>query len=331
MVRIGIVGLGFMGSMHAACYEQLQKKHNVKVIAVADLNTDKAKEIAKKFGAMVYGSAEDLIENANVTVVDICLPTFLHSEYSIKAMEKGYNVFVEKPVCRTLIQAEELLEAQRKTGSKVMVGHCIRLWPEYIILKRIVDSNKYGRIKNAVFSRISPKPEYSWENWLLDAQRSGSAALDLHIHDIDYIRYLLGEPDIIKAAASSYENPDHIFSILKYGDTIVSIEGGWDFPANMPFEMRFRVRFDNAVVSLCSNDAEPLKIYTQSGEIIMPKVDTEFHSKDSSLGGNISSLAGYYNELKYFIECLNENKEIEIAPLTEGIKSLKLVMSELAK
>jgi len=72
------------------------------------------------------------------------------------------------------------------------------------------------------------------------------------------------------------------------------------FPANMPFEMRFRVRFDNAVVSLCSNDAEPLKIYTQSGEIIMPKVDTEFHSKDSSLGGNISSLAGYYNELKYF-------------------------------
>lgn len=331
MIKLGLIGVGFMGSTHSACYEILSNSADVKITAVADINAEKAQKHARKFGAKVYASAQELIDNADVDTVDLCIPTYLHAEYAIKAMEKGYNVFIEKPVCFNDEQAQKLLDTQIKTGKEVMIGQCIRLWDEYVYLKELVDSKKYGKIEYAVFKRISPRPGWSWENWYLDPLKSGSAVLDLHIHDVDYVRYIMGEPDTIDAKVCVIDGSnEHIFSTYTYGDVIVSIEGGWDYPSAFPFEMEYRVKFEKATVVFNSGKSVSLIVYLDNGEKIIPELNVKVNASKDDLGGNISSLGGYFNELEYFIECLNKGKKITIAPLSEGVKSFRLVLRELA-
>ena len=96
MIKVGLIGCGFMGAMHANCYKNID---GVKLVAVADIRREKAEELA--CGAEIYSDGKDLIEKADVDVIDICLPTFLHAEYALMAMEKVKYLFVEKPVALT--------------------------------------------------------------------------------------------------------------------------------------------------------------------------------------------------------------------------------------
>jgi predicted dehydrogenase len=330
MIKVGLIGVGFMGGTHAACYEALLSSGGFVVTAVADLDADKASKIAKKFGAKVYLTGEELIEQADVNMVDICLPTYLHTSHALKAMEKGFDVFIEKPVCLNEEEAEALLEMKKKVGVNVAVGQCIRFWDEYVFLKKLVDEKTYGKLLSGVFRRISPRPNWGWDNWLLDGSRSGSAALDLHIHDVDFVRYILGQPTNIKSSISKVNGQnEHIFSIFEYSDTVVSIEGAWDYPSGFPFEMAYRVNFENASVVFSTSQSPSLMVYNNDGTSIQPELKKEFSAEDKELGGNLSSLGGYYNELKYFIECLKDKKPAEVAPLEEGIASFRLTMREI--
>jgi len=330
MIKIGLIGAGFMGGTHSACYESLQDIGGFKVTAIADIDYDRAVKLAGKFGAKVYSTGKELIENGDVNTVDICLPTFLHAEHALLAMEKGNNVFIEKPVCLHEEEACRLLQMKQETGAKVAVGHCIRFWPEYVYLKKLIDNKTYGRLISGVFKRISPRPLWGWDQWLSDGKRSGSAALDLHIHDVDYVRYILGIPVDIKGEITSIDgNNEHIFSLYKYEGAVVSIEGGWDYPSGMPFEMEYRVRFDKATVIFNSGRTPSLILYNEDGTITQPAPEQEFNAESEGLGGNLSSLGGYFNEIRYFLECLKNGDDIKIAPLEEGIESFRLIMREI--
>ena len=98
MIKIGLIGCGFMGGMHAACYKALEEL-GVQVVATADIRADRAENLAKLSGAKTYASGMELIEQADVDAVDICLPTDMHVAHAVAAMRKGRNVFVEKPIC----------------------------------------------------------------------------------------------------------------------------------------------------------------------------------------------------------------------------------------
>ncbi|MEF3302642.1 Gfo/Idh/MocA family protein [Paenibacillus sp. GYB003] len=333
MIKIGLIGAGFMGAMHASCYEALAGgRDDFRVTAVADDDPAKAAKLAGKLGADVYASAEALMREADVNAVDICLPTHLHFETAASAMKNGFDVFVEKPVCLTESEAETLLALQRETGAQAMVGQCIRFWPEYTELKRLKDSGVYGRLLSGVFKRISPRPGWAWNGWLHDPAKSGSAALDLHVHDVDFVRSLLGEPDRLVAETVSRDGANgHIFSLYRYGDAVVSLEGGWDYPETFPFEMAYRVSFERATVVFSSAADPSLRIYEAGGGVIEPKPEASTPAAgDGDSGGNISSLGGYYNELRYFLDCLAAGRPIEQSTLQDGCDSLKLTLREIA-
>jgi len=323
MLKVGLIGCGFMGGMHAACYEVIE---GAELVAVADVRREKAEELSKG-KAQIYSTGMELIEKADVDIIDICLPTFLHTEHAVAAMKKGVNVFIEKPVCMSKEEGELLLKTEKETGAKVQVGQVIRLWDEYMWLKGAYDTNKYGKIKSAVFQRLSSSPTWGWENWLHTAERSGSMALDLHIHDVDFMRYLLGEPDGMSSRAVRGENGmiEQIFTTYTYGDVSVTTEGCWDYPADFPFTATFRVKFEKATVV---NDANGLAVYLNDGGIEKPEIKPAFVG-DNNIGGNVSSLGGYYNELKYFVDKLTNGEELTAAPLCEGVKSVELVLKEI--
>ena len=324
MIKVGLIGCGFMGGMHSACYNVIE---GVKVVAVADVRAEKAQEIAKVHGAEIYSDGVSLIENADVDVVDICLPTYLHTEHAVLAMKKGRNVFLEKPVCLTKEEGELLLKTQKETGSIVQVGQVIRMWDEYVWLKETSDSGKFGKIHSAVFNRLSSYPTWAWENWLHQGDKSGSVALDMHIHDVDFMRFLMGEPESFSSFATRDNTGiiEQIFTSFKYDGAVATVEGCWSYPADFPFTAAFRVMFDKATVV---NDANGLCVYYKDGGSEKVELKASFEG-NNDIGGNLSSLGGYYNELKYFIDKLNAGETPVVAPLDEGVKSVNLALAEI--
>lgn len=326
MIKVGLIGCGFMGGMHAACYEVLENL-GVKVTAVADVRAEYAKKLARE-GVAIYATGMELIENADVDVVDICLPTHLHTAHAVAAMKAGKNVFVEKPICVNEDEMELLLATEKETGVKVQVGQVIRQWSEYVWLKQAVDSGVYGKVLHGQFRRLSAWPDWAWENWLHQVEKSGGVAVDMHVHDVDFVRYILGEPDTVKAQAYRDENGviQQINALYGYGSNVsISVEAGWNYPAGFPFTADFRVKFEKATVV---NAGGTLTVYPNEGGAIVPVLAEEFQG-DNDIGGNVSSLGGYYNELKYFVEGLQGKNDLSVATVCEAIASVKLVKKEI--
>ncbi len=324
MIKIGLIGCGFMGTMHANCYDVLE---DVRVTAVADVRRDKAEALASLSGAEIYADGLDLIANADVDAIDICLPTYLHAKYAEAAMRKVKNVFIEKPVTLTTEESERLLAVQKETGAGVQVGQVIRFWDEYAHLKTLIESQSYGRVENAFFKRVSPRPDWAWDNWIHDFNKSGGAGQDLHIHDIDFMLHAFGKPNDFFTVRSNdaLEKNSYVTSICNYDGFAVVVEGGWNFPTHYPFQATFRVKFEKAVVELGANG---FKLYTEDGveDIVLQKKELSVQG-----GGNISDLGGYYNELKYFTDCLKSGKKPEKATLADAADSVKFVREEMVK
>lgn len=322
MLKIGLIGCGFMGTMHANCYKNLE---DVELVAVADLRTEKASELAIGTNAVIYADGKDLIANAEVDAIDICLPTYLHAQYAMLAMDKVKYLFIEKPVTLTQAESNLLLTKSAQTGCQIQVGQVIRFWDEYMALRDIYLSKKYGKVVNANFRRLSPSPDWGWNNWLHDIALSGGAAQDLHIHDIDYVLSLFGQPNNVWSVRNTLgEKNSYISSLLQYEDFAVSVEGTWDLPVSHPFQATFRVTFEQAVVE---NDGGKLMLYTDAGsqEIIIEK---KFLVSSSGTHGNISDLGGYYNELFYFTQQVKNGCPIQEATLTDAAASLHFLLEK---
>ena len=326
MIKVGVIGCGFMGGMHTACYAALADL-GVKVVAVADVRPEFAKKVAGE-GVTIYNCGMDLIENADVDMVDICLPTHLHTAHAVAAMKKGLNVFVEKPICFEDDEMELLLKTEKETGVKVQVGQVVRHGMHSKWLKKAVESGKYGKIVHAQFRRLSARPTWAWENWLHQVDKSGSVALDMHVHDVDLVRYLMGNPDTVKSQA--YRDEDgaiqHITTLYGYGkDVCVSLEGGWNYPSSFPFTSDIRVMFEKATAVFAGG---VMTVYNADGSIEKPDMTPEY-TGTNNIGGNVSSLGGYYTELKYFIEGLQGKNDLSIATVAEAVESARLSKKEI--
>ena len=322
-VKIGLLGCNYMGKMHANCYRTLE---NVEVAAVADIREDVAAELAKEWNAQVFTDAEELIKNCDLDAVDICLPTFLHTKYALMAMEKVPYVFIEKPVALNEEECEKLLQKQQQTGARVQIGQVIRFWDEYAYLKELVDSKTYGEVVNATFKRLSPSPLWSQNDWIRQSKFSGGAIVDLHVHDIDYMFYLFGEPKKRSCIKNTRgEHNSYITTICEYEDFVVSVEATWYLPPSYPFNMYYRVVFEKAVVEY---DKGKVTIYDANGSF-EPTIQKNSSGLTVFGGGNISEQSGYVNELKYFTDRIKSNEQIEKARLIDGVRSLKFILDEL--
>lgn len=331
-IRVGICGLGFMGKMHFDTYASMK---GVKVVAIADCDPKKRKgdwssivgNIAAKGkgpnlkGVTMYATCEELINDPNIDVVDITLPTSEHARYALKSLKAGKPTICEKPMARTTKQARDMAAMSKKTGAPLFVGHCIRFWPEYVEAKKIIDSGKYGKVVAAQFTRFSLRPTWSSNNWLMDSAKSGGAALDLHIHDADYITYLFGMPDAVMAhgAGADKKRIDHILATYffkKHKDALITAEGGWMYTPGFGFEMKFRIQLEKATILMGHGSAgAKLSICLPNGKVLMPKVGA----------GD-----GYSQELSYFMNCVKKQIPSVIVTPESSAASVTLIEAEMA-
>lgn len=325
MLKVGIIGYGGIGHSHLACWAQL--KDYAQVVAVADIREEKREELKDRKDLKLYADGADLIENEDVDIIDICIPTFLHTKYAVMAMEKGCDVFLEKPVCLNEEEAQLLIETQKKTGAKVQVGLVVRFEDEYSWVKDAIDNNTYGKVVCAEFHRLSQHVGWSWDNWYATPEKSGTVALDMHIHDVDFVRYMMGKnPDSVKSHATRDKDGviQQIFSTYKYGDVVINTIAGWDFPNTYTFGMPFLVKFERATVTF--NHERVLTVYTND-EKFCPEFKKEYEGVVEN-GMNLSIRGPYVNELKWFVtETIPKGNNK--ASLEDGIESARLAWKEI--
>jgi predicted dehydrogenase len=328
-MKVAIIGLGFMGGMHAQIYTALA---GVELVAVADHNVAGTEKKVAEMGlnAQVFPDLATLLRSIEVDVIDICVPTDKHAELAITAAAAGKHLFIEKPLSLTLANCEAIQVAIDKAGVFAQVGQCIRFWPEYVALKEFIDSGKGGALKSLSLQRRASRPTYSQEDWLNDEARSGGAACDLHVHDTDFIIHLLGMPkSVYSKTTQGRSGPDHIFTSYQYDDVAAHGEGGWDYPEHYGFCMAFEAIFENACVAYNSASGAPLTL-TLNDQKSTEMTVVQPGPKQSTTGeGNISSLGGYYNELEYFTNCLNANKAPEIATVAQATDSIRVLLAEI--
>ena len=190
MITVAILGGGFMGAAHAANYKALGDR--VRVKTVASHTAERAARVAEVVGAEVTGDLDAAIRDPAVDAVDICLPTLLHREYAERALAAGKSVFLEKPIALTNEDADAIVAAASRSDGVFMVGMVLRFWPEYVELQRRVAAGQFGRPRAVSTFRLSPPAD--WNDWMADRSQSGGTAVDLLIHDLDQMNWLLGTP-----------------------------------------------------------------------------------------------------------------------------------------
>lgn len=328
-IRIVIVGFGFMGEMHAQAYAKIPM---AEIVAVVDARPEAALEKLDRLelGVPVFTSLTSALAEQPADIVDICLPTDQHVAAAVEALEAGKHVFCEKPLALSLHEAKLISEAQERSGTYFQVGHCLRFWPEYQAFSSFVKGGTAGRLLSLTMQRRSARPAYSAGDWLNDANRSMGAAVDLHIHDTDYLVSLLGTPRTVYSRATVDKTGySHIFTDYGYPDVVVQAEGGWNYPSQWGFQMAFQAVFENGSIEFDSNQNPSLSV-TLDGKATEPLPFVEAGGGNAlGTSGNVSALGGYINELIYFLNAVSTKNSPEIATLSQATESLRVVLAEV--
>lgn len=320
MLRVGLVGCGFMGRMHANVYGLLE---GARLVSVMDRLPEKSEKFGQDFNVRVHSDFDEFLASDELDAVDVCLPTYLHREFTVKALEAGKHVLCEKPMALTVEDADAMIAAAGANNRQLMIGHCIRFWPEYALLKKYSDDGRLGTLRSINLTRYGEFPHWSTDNWLADQALSGGGVLDMHIHDTDFILYLLGQP-ISQHSWGTIDSrgPSHVFTTMTYPGCVAHLEGGWNLPNYTPFKMAFRAVFDNGAMIM---DGGPLTVYETGKEPTIP----EFPRMEAQGGGNISDLGGYYHEIKYFVDCLTQDRAFETVTPQTSRASLAATLEEI--
>jgi predicted dehydrogenase len=327
-LKVAIVGFGFMGQMHARVYQSLP---GVEIAALVD-PLPAAADTAAQLGLAcpIFPELLQVLDRADVDLIDICLPTDMHPVAITHAARSRKHIFCEKPLALSVELGEKALEEVNRAGVAFQVGHCIRFWPEYQALEQFVKSGAGGKLVSLALQRRASRPIYSFKNWLHNARRSGGAALDLHIHDTDFVHHLLGTPRAVHSVGRQQEGAwTRLFTHYLFDSVAVSAEGAWDLPPGWGFQMAFQAVFENAAIEYDSRTTPTLHLTLgESPRAPLPFSKPQLEASGPTTG-NLSDLGGYYNELRYFCDCLREKRKPAIATGEQALESLRTVMAEI--
>lgn len=295
-LRIGIVGGGGMGRVHYANWKAVE---GTEIVALCG-----NPKTAEEWGVPSFPSITAMVQQADIDVVDICTPTFMHHDQVIEALKLGKDVVCEKPIALSYGDAKEMLDTAEACGKNLYIAQVLQYTKEIQALHRLVETEEYGKVLDASFERLSAAPRWAAGGWLFDKTKSGLLPFDLHIHDLDVIVSLFGKPESFtvqtcKGRGKTYA--EHLRVSYNYGDKHVNGEAAW-FNADSPWTARWRVYFENALVI---NDGAAMTAYSFDAP---PRV---FDTKDEveiSTGINVPPCGWYYNELKHFAQCIREGK-----------------------
>jgi len=241
---MGIIGAGILGTSHATIYSGLE---NAKLVAVADINESRAKELASRYGADSYKDYSKMLKDKSIDAVAVCTPDFAHRDPAVAAAEAGKHVLVEKPLATTVKDGQDMIDAARKAGVQLMVRFSNRWNPPFVKAKEALDNNELGDLLY-LYLRLSdtiyvPTGMLSWAG-------KSTVAWFLMSHTIDLARWY-AKSEAKKAYAVSRSNvltkmgintPDLYSAIVEFeSGAVANLESLWVLPISHPSVYDFRM------------------------------------------------------------------------------------------
>jgi predicted dehydrogenase len=289
-MNVAIIGLGFMGAVHAKAWRSVQ---GAKLAGV--VSSDPSKRVAGNLGgaaepielgdARLFPTFHDVLADPSIDAVDICLPTDMHERAALDALGAGKHVLVEKPMALSAEGARSMCSAAERARRVLMAGHVLRFIPAY---RRLAAWVRGRQIDSAVFRRQCGIP--SWSSWLPDPRRSGGAMLDLLIHDIDFCVSLWGMP---RSVSLTGEYPVRAELNLP-GIPLVVIKGGWSPDPALPFLMEYSVASNGEMFAWSSSQPDE-----ESGD-------------------------PFAAELQYFTDCVRTGAPPDLCPPEQSAQAVAL-------
>lgn len=292
MLKVGVVGIGGISKAHINAWERME---DVDLVAVCDVRPEKLEPYA---GKHCYTDYEEMLQKETLDIVDVCAPTHLHTAISRKALERSIHVVCEKPLSLDPADARLLYETAEKHNVKFMVAQVLRFEKNYLILKQLYENQSYGKLLSLSMRRLCGMPGWSHDNWMPLKEKSGLAAFDMHIHDLDFCIYAFGVPKNAVRHRTDAPGQDCLHAVYEYEDFFVSIDAAW-FAAPYRFNAGFRAQFERAILE------------AGYGKFTLLDLEgNEINLLEDSNGPAIINLPpsnGYYNELRYFADCVRDN------------------------
>lgn len=311
-MRIGIVGMGFMGTTHLAGWQATP----VKEVGVYSQKYREALPSTVK----QYDTLEALLEN--VDVVDVCTPTHTHHEIVLQAAAAGKHILCEKPLARTVQQAQEMIAACEAANVTLLVGHVVRFFPEYATARQTVVSGEIGDVAVIRLTRASFKPGAP-DSWFHDPAKSGGMMLDLMIHDFDYARWVGGDVERVFAKNTLHRFPDadgdySVVMLRHKNGALSNIEGGWAYPKPM-FRTALEIAGSQGLIEHPYGSSIPLGVH-------LKKPDTD--SPDIAVPLSPLAEDPYVTEIKHFYRVLAEGAAPRVTA-HDGLEALKIAIAAM--
>lgn len=308
-VKVGVIGLGFMGSAHARVYSKMK---NCELVGICDSNPDK-RQLAKAYNCRFCEDSEKFLEE-DLDAISVCTPTSKHKEVVIDALEKGKHVLVEKPFADSLRNGKEMEKKAASADKVLAVGYIERFNSAVSKLKETVDCSQIYSTVSMRFGPFPPRTKYS------------GVFLDLASHEIDILNYLTQvKPEVLYSHFSSRANSDfedYAYISLKYGHIHSHIEASW-----LPnYKLRLIHLYGNDKFYTLNYAQQKLKAYRAP-----PKAKIENGSWDDILWLSrhvedeipISSGEPLLMELQCFIDSVKRNEVLD--PLCNTQEALQVL------
>jgi len=312
-IRVGLVGLGFSGSLHAEAYTAIKDKADL--VAVCDTDKEKADMMACCYGAKTYTVFKEMLDKEKLDAVDLCIPHHLHSSFVIAAAKSGKHIMVEKPMATTVEETEKMIEVTKKAKVKFMVAEDQVHLPAHKLAKELIDKGAIGKIfMTRVVSAVYDVPEDE-KGWKLDPRNKG-VLLDMAAHYFMVLYWIVGEMEKVCAMAESVvvekgksDFDDNAIALVKFKNGAV---GEISVSTTVVSEPLQRLEFygTEGTIVIDHSCEKPLKYHSahqgmETDGWMMPDVEHEIYP-------------GYFpltfgNEVKYFIDCIIKNREPEFS------------------
>ncbi len=287
-MRVGIAGIGFMGWIHWLAWQTVP---GVEITALFSQEPERRAgdwtAIRGNFGPpgervdlseiKVHDSLESLFNDDNVDLFDLCLPPGVHASATIAALASGRDVFCEKPMALRLEQCDAMLAAQQMGGKHLLIGHVLPFFPEYAFARKAIADKTYGKFLGGNFQRTISDP--TWIRGFFDPEICGGPLLDLLIHDVHFIRTVLGMPLEVDAVGRLNNGlVEYMTAAFRFGDTgqVATCRGGVVHQSGRPFSHGFEMHFEDATMQFefaafdDGPELMPLKVLTRDGRILRP-------------------------------------------------------------
>ncbi len=233
VLKAALVGVGVAGQVsHIPAWKKLE---SVELVTLVDRDQEKAQRVAQRFGIPnATTQIDDVLEDPEIDMVDICTPNFLHAPLAIAALESGKHVLVERPIARNAAETEKMVKAADKADKMLVCALAHRFREDTKILKKFVDRGELGEVFYTKTGWLRQRTDWRTEEWRQQKQVAGGGVLmDLGVQMLDLTLYILGSPKVESVSASAHkagkaEVEDSLIALLRLENgCVVSLEVTW--------------------------------------------------------------------------------------------------------